>query len=69
MAWKKSSPELVDAFVAALPNGRRVERRQMFEYPAVFVNGNMFAGLHQEDVVVRLPDELRTTLLQNGGRR
>jgi TfoX/Sxy family transcriptional regulator of competence genes len=69
MAWKKSSPELVDTFVAALPNSPQIERRRMFGYPAAFVNGNLFAGLHQDDVLVRLPEEQRKTLLRNGGRR
>jgi TfoX/Sxy family transcriptional regulator of competence genes len=68
MAWRKSSPELIAAFIAALPRNSQVERRQMFGYPAAFVNGNLFAGLHQEDVLVRLPEEQRTRLLKNGGR-
>ncbi|WP_334150995.1 TfoX/Sxy family protein [Hyphomicrobium sp.] len=69
MAWRKSPPELIEAFLTALPNSPRIERRQMFGYPAAFVNGNMFAGLHQDDVLVRLPDGLRETLLSEGGRR
>ncbi|MGE0409199.1 MAG: TfoX/Sxy family protein [Amphiplicatus sp.] len=69
MAWRKSPPELVEKFLAALPRDSRIERRQMFGYPAVFVNGNMFAGLHQEDVLVRLPEDERAALLREGGRR
>jgi TfoX/Sxy family transcriptional regulator of competence genes len=68
MAWRKSSPELVRAFDAALPQHDRVERRKMFGYPAAFVNGNMFAGLHQDDVLVRLPEGERGALLASGGR-
>jgi len=68
MAWRKSSPELVRAFDAALPPRDGVERRKMFGYPAAFVNGNMFAGLHQDDVVVRLPEAERQALLASGGR-
>jgi TfoX/Sxy family transcriptional regulator of competence genes len=68
MAWRKSSPELVRAFDAALPQRDQVERRNMFGYPAAFVNGNMFAGLHQDVVLVRLSDAERQALLAQGGR-
>jgi TfoX/Sxy family transcriptional regulator of competence genes len=68
MAWRKSSPELVRAFDAALPQRDHVERRNMFGYPAAFVNGNMFAGLHQDDVLVRLSEAERQALLARGGR-
>jgi hypothetical protein len=58
MAWKKSSPELIERFGAALPDDAAVQRRQMFGYPAAFVGGNFWVGLHEERVVVRLPDGL-----------
>ncbi len=61
-AWKKSSEELVQAFHEALPEDSRVERRKMFGYPAAFVRGNMFAGLHEERVVVRLGEKEREKL-------
>ena len=57
MAWKKSPPELVSTFERIVPAERRIERRQMFGYPAAFVNGNMFAGLHEERLVLRLDDD------------
>ena len=60
--WKKSSEELIEAFHAALPDDPRVERRKMFGYPAAFVGGNMFAGLHEERVVVRLGEKERERL-------
>jgi TfoX/Sxy family transcriptional regulator of competence genes len=68
MAWRKSSPELARAFDEALPQCALVERRKMFGYMAAFVNGNMFAGLHQDDVLVRLPEAERQALLASGGR-
>ncbi len=55
--WKKSSPELVAAFDAALPLFPAVERRQMFGYPCAFVNGNMAVGLHEDRLIARLPAE------------
>jgi TfoX/Sxy family transcriptional regulator of competence genes len=35
----------------------------MFGYPAGFVNGNMFMGLHQHNMVLRLPEGPRAELL------
>mgnify|MGYP001401774058 CR=1 FL=1 len=55
--WKKVPPELVVRFDAALPQAADVQRRQMFGCPCAFVNGNMFAGLHEDRLMVRLPDE------------
>lgn len=63
MAWKKASPETVSRFEAALPDHPDAEPRQMFGYPACFVKGNFFAGMHEEErVVVRLPGGLKEKL-------
>ena len=57
--WQKSAPALVQRFGELIPDDPRVQRRQMFGYPAAFVNGYLFAGLHQSNLVLRLsPDEL-----------
>ncbi len=58
MPFRKSSPEIVERFNAALPLHPDVAPRQMFGYPAAFVNGNFFAGLFEEDVLIRLPDAI-----------
>jgi TfoX/Sxy family transcriptional regulator of competence genes len=62
--WTPSSPELIARFDACLPKAAGVERRQMFGYPCAFVNGNMFTGLHEHRVIVRLPENDRDTLTQ-----
>ena len=67
MAWEKSSENLIEAFYEALPDDERVERRKMFGYPCAFVNGNMFTGLHQKDLIVRLPEDARAELLEVPG--
>jgi TfoX/Sxy family transcriptional regulator of competence genes len=54
MEWEKSPPELVELFNATLPDDPAVQRRQMFGYPGAFVNGNMFAGTHKSQLIVRL---------------
>lgn len=56
MEWTKSPPELVALFDEVAPTAPAVERRKMFGYPAAFVNGNMFAGLHGARLVLRLPE-------------
>ena len=58
MQWQKSSPEAVDLFNSVVP-GAPAERRQMFGYPAAFVNGHLFMSLFQDDFVLRLPDDAR----------
>ncbi len=65
--WRKSPETLVATFGEVVPDDPRVERRQMFGYPCAFVNGNMFMGLHQENLLVRLPDAERAALLDEGG--
>jgi len=55
--WKKVPADLTARFDAALPVAANVERRKMFGCPAAFVNGNLFAGLHEDRLMVRLPVE------------
>ena len=61
--WKKVTPALVDLFDASLPHAAGVERRQMFGCPCAFVNGNMFTGLHETRLIVRLPEAERIRLI------
>jgi len=63
MQWKKSPPALIEAFGASLPRDPRAERRSMFGYPCAFVHGQMFTGLHEARMVVRLDERGRTELL------
>jgi TfoX/Sxy family transcriptional regulator of competence genes len=63
MEWQKTPPELVELFHAAVPADPFVQRRQMFGFPAAFVNGNLFASMHQADMVVRLPKDQYDELL------
>ena len=69
MNWRKAPDSVKEAFAAALPDDPAIQRTQMFGYPAAFVNGNMFAGVHQEDVVVRLAEAQRVELTSAGGRQ
>ncbi len=62
MAWKKSSPELIARFTAALPKDAAVEPRPMFGYPAAFARGYYFSGLFEESVVIRMPEPQKSRL-------
>jgi hypothetical protein len=63
MPWEKPSAELTARFDAWLPDDARVERRRMFGCPCAFVGGNMFCGLHERNVIVRLPGPRRDQML------
>jgi TfoX/Sxy family transcriptional regulator of competence genes len=54
MKMEKSPPELEKIFEGAFPDDARAERRKMFGFPSGVVNGNMFGGLFEHDVVLRL---------------
>lgn len=62
MAWKKAPPELVTLIDSAL-EGFQAHRRVMFGYPAYFVNRNMFAGLYEDSLIMRLSPQDKATLL------
>ena len=64
--WRKAPAELVDLFHEAVAGIEGVEVRRMFGYPAAFIGGNMTAGLHQETIMLRLPDDQRQARLDAG---
>jgi len=53
--WKKSSPELAKVLDAALIRFT-CDRRPMFGSPVFWINRNMFAGVHQDSIFVRLSE-------------
>ena len=62
MDWEKASPELGELLAEALAPIDH-EKRSMFGMPAYFINGNLFAGVHGRNLMVRLSptdrDEIR----------
>jgi TfoX/Sxy family transcriptional regulator of competence genes len=64
MKWEKPSLELVELFDSILPTDIRVERQKMFGYPCAFTNGNMFCGMHNKTIVVRLSESKRAELIK-----
>lgn len=69
MGWRKSPQGLVDLFATTVPEGPDVERRTMFGYPAAFVRGHLFAGLHQESFILRLSEPDRECAMVEHGAR
>jgi TfoX/Sxy family transcriptional regulator of competence genes len=65
MQWKKAPEELKEYLDAAM-SGLAGQRRLMFGYPAYFINGNMFIGLFQDTVFIRLPMIVMKQLLTDG---
>ena len=68
MKWRKASESVVKLFgelAAVLPPD--VERRKMFGLPCVFVNGQLFAGVHQDNIMMRLSEADRATFLALDG--
>ena len=63
------APEaLVRRFNEAIKPLDSVQSRKMFGYPAAFRNGNMFAGLFQDAMILRLGEADRLALSKRGGR-
>ena len=69
MPWLPAPESLIETFSAVLPVDERVERRKMFSYPCAFTGGNMFAGLHETRMVLRLDERDRATFLALEGAR
>lgn len=67
MKWRKPSEELIKLFEEVTPAPPATSKK-MFGFPAAFVNDNMFMGLHQEDMILRLPEDLRAELLKMNAR-
>ena len=66
-AFTKAPEEMVRTFEHAMKDFPMVTPRKMFGYPAAFINGNMFAGLFQERMFLRLSDEDRAAIRKEYG--
>ncbi len=65
--WEKSSPGLVALFDDLSPAGPGIAQKKMFGWPCCFLNGNLFAGLHKENILFRLsPVDLKAFLALQG---
>jgi hypothetical protein len=60
--WRPAPPALIAQFARTTADLPKIESRKMFGYPAVFLNGNMVAGLFQDQMIVRLSESDREQL-------
>ena len=61
MKWIKAPEELKTLLEKAM-EGIECEKRPMFGYPCYFINRNMFIGLFQDQVFVRLSNSQLSSL-------
>jgi TfoX/Sxy family transcriptional regulator of competence genes len=66
-AFTKPSAATLAAFERATAGFPGVERRTMFGYPSVFLNGNMLASIFQDRVMVRLSVADRSDAMMRAG--
>jgi TfoX/Sxy family transcriptional regulator of competence genes len=52
--FEKPGEEVVNQFNVAIPDDERIERRKMFGFPCIFVNGNMAAGIFNQSIFARM---------------
>jgi TfoX/Sxy family transcriptional regulator of competence genes len=62
LVWEKVSTELSELLEKALISCD-CQKRQMFGCPAYFVNNNMFTGVHQSSLFIRLSEVAQKELL------
>lgn len=65
--FPRPDPESREAFEALVGDHPEVAVRPMFGNVAAFVNGNMFTGLFGQELFVRLSEEDRARLVEEGG--
>jgi TfoX/Sxy family transcriptional regulator of competence genes len=68
-AFTKPTAKTVAAFEQATDGLPGIERRTMFGYPSVFLNGNMLASIFQDRVMVRLSESDRADAMKRAGAK
>ena len=66
---EKSSPALLNAFAQIMATQPLAETKTVFGSPAAFANGNMFAGIQNDNFFLRLPDAERESFMQTVNAR
>ena len=61
--WRKAS-EAMGEYLAEAVADLDCEPRKMFGCPCYFVNNNMFTGVHQDSIIMRLSPEDRAAIAQ-----
>jgi TfoX/Sxy family transcriptional regulator of competence genes len=64
-----ASEKTISLFQDLVKNLPEAEPRKMFGYPCAFVNGQMFVGVFQDRLMLRLSDEDRARFLKLPGAK
>ncbi len=67
--WQPAPEDAQNAFAIVSRNIGGFEPRKMFGYNCSFVNGNMFMGLHEVGLVLRLPEKEKEEMINNSGAK
>lgn len=67
MTWKPAPQALIDRFGDLVPDDPRIERRKMFGYPCAVLSGNLFMGLFQDQLMLRLGAADRSEMVSREG--
>ena len=65
--WKPAPEALIQRFEIALVSLPGTEKKKMFGYPAALAQGNMFAGLFEDRMILRLAAEDRAEFTSRFG--
>jgi TfoX/Sxy family transcriptional regulator of competence genes len=69
MKFEKPNPEMIHIFDSVAPGREHgTKTRKMFGNPCSFVNGNMFMGIHNNRIILRLSEADREKFVKLGGR-
>ncbi|UCC40839.1 MAG: TfoX/Sxy family protein [Candidatus Aminicenantes bacterium] len=62
--WKKTPVRLIELLDENISEFD-CQKKMMFGYPVYFVNNNMFAGTHQENIFLRFSDKDKKKILSS----
>lgn len=65
--WTPAPESLVRIFEKAMKSVPEGQLRKTFGYPSATLNGNMFTGLHNDKMILRLSEPDRAALARLGG--
>jgi TfoX/Sxy family transcriptional regulator of competence genes len=65
--FRKSSSELIARFGELAVLAGDADRKQMFGYPTCVLRGNMFMGLHEDSLILRLAESGRAEFTDRHG--
>src|SRR4029077_11614866 len=67
MAWEKPTAQTIALFESLVPQHETIGRRKMVRFPVAFATGNMFIGLHENRMILRLDKPERERFITGFG--